>query len=99
MRTEIRVAGLLDVPRTLQRFHLWGDDPANRLSPGAFRRAVKVGGRWQGYEVRWAGRVVGARLLVSAPGNRNARLLEPAVDAVIRICGVGVDGDGSYPTA
>jgi DNA-3-methyladenine glycosylase II len=99
MRTEIRVAGLLDVPRTLQRFHLWGDDPANRLLPGAFRRAVKVGGRWQGYEVRWAGRVDGARLLVSAPGNRSARVLEAAVDEVTRICGLGVDVDGFYRIA
>lgn len=99
MKTEIRVEGFLDVPRTLQRFHLWGEDPANRLSPGVFRRAVKVGRRWRGYEVRWAGRIDGARLLVSTPGERGARALEAAVDEVARICGLGVDVDGFYRVA
>jgi DNA-3-methyladenine glycosylase II len=99
MKTEIRVEGFLDVPRTLQRFHLWGEDPANRLSPGVFRRAVKVGRRWRGYEVRWAGRIDGARLLVSTPGERGARALEAAVDEVARICGLRVDVDGFYRVA
>ena len=99
MKTEIRVEGLLDVPRTLQRFHRWGDDPANRLSPGVFRRAVKVGGRWRGYEVRWTGRVDGARLLVSTPGERSARVLEAAAGEVARICGLGLDVEGFYRAA
>jgi DNA-3-methyladenine glycosylase II len=99
MKTEIRVEGFLDVPRTLQRFHLWGEDPANRLSPGVFRRAVKVGPRWRGYEVRWSGRVDRTRLLVSAPGERSARALEAAVAEVARICGLGVDVDGFYRVA
>lgn len=99
MKTEIRVDGCLDVPRTLQRFRLWGEDPANRLSPGVFRRAVKVAGRWRGYEVRWTGRVDGARLLVSTPGARGARVLEAAADEVARICGLGLDVDGFYRVA
>src|SRR3989304_3292539 len=74
MKTEIRVEGCLDVPRTLQRFHLFGEDPANRLSPGVFRRAVKVAGRWRGYEVRWRGSVDGVRLLVSTPRERSTRV-------------------------
>lgn len=99
MKTEIRVEGFLDVPRTLQRFHLFGEDPANRLSPGVFRRAVKVAGRWRGYEVRWAGSVEGARLLVSTPGERSARVLEAAADEVARICGLGLDVEGFYRVA
>ena len=99
MKTEIRVDGCLDVPRTLQRFHLWGEDPANRLSPGVFRRAVKVAGRWRGYEVRWTGRVDSARLLVSTPGERSARVLEAAAHEVARICGLGLDVDGFYCVA
>lgn len=99
MKTEIRVDGCLDVPRTLQRFHLWGEDPANRLSPGVFRRAVNVAGRWRGYEVRWTGRVDGARLLVSTPGGRGARVLEAAADEVARIFGLGLDVDGFYRVA
>jgi DNA-3-methyladenine glycosylase II len=99
MKTEIRVEGFLDVPRTLQRYHLWGEDPANRLSPDVFRRAVKVGRHWRGYEVRWAGGVDGARLLVSVPGERGTRALETAVDEVAQICGLGVDVDGFYRVA
>lgn len=99
MKTEIRVKGFLDVPRTLQRFHLFGEDPANRLSPGVFRRAVRVAGRWRGYEVRWTGSVEGARLLVSTPGERSARVLEAAADEVARVCGLGLDVEGFYRVA
>ena len=99
MKTEIRVEGFLDVPRTLQRFHLWGEDPANRLSPGVFRRAVKVAGRWRGYEVRWTGSVEGVRLLVSTPGERSARVLEAAADEVARLCGLELDLEGFYRVA
>ena len=99
MKTEIRVEGFLDVPRTLQRFHLWGEDPANRLSPGVFRRAVKVAGRWRGYEVRWTGSVEGARLLVSTPGERSARVLEAAANEVARLCGLELDLEGFYRVA
>lgn len=99
MKTEIRVKGFLDVPRTLQRFHLWGEDPANRLLPGVFRRAVRVAGRWRGYEVRWTGSVEGARLLVSTPGERSAHVLEAAADEVARICGLVLDLEGFYRVA
>jgi DNA-3-methyladenine glycosylase II len=99
MKTEIRVEGFLDVPRTLQRFHLWGEDPANRLSPGVFRRAVKVAGRWRGYEVRWSGTVEGVRLLVSTPGERSARVLEAAADEVAHLCGLELDLEGFYRVA
>jgi DNA-3-methyladenine glycosylase II len=99
MKTEIRVDGCLDVPRTLQRFHLFGEDPANRLSPGVFRRAVKVGGRWRGYEVRWRGSVDGVRLVVSTPGGRSAYVLEAAAAEVARICGIGLDVSGFYRVA
>lgn len=99
MKTEIRVEGLLDVPRTLQRFRLWGEDPANQLSPGVFRRAVTVGGRWYGYEVRWSGGIEGPRLLVSTPGERSPRVHEAVLDEVAHICGLGLDVDGFYRTA
>src|SRR3970282_2174842 len=99
MKTEIRVEGCLDVPRTLQRFHLFGEDPATRLSPGVFRRAVKVGGRWRGYEVRWRGSVDGVRLVVSMPGGSSAYVPEAAAAEVARICGVGLDVSGFYRVA
>ncbi len=91
MKTEIRVHGPLDVPRTLERYRVWGEDPVNRLGAGVFVRAIRVAGAWQGYELRWSGPVDDARLLVSTPGSRSTRVLEAAVDEVGRICGLGLD--------
>jgi hypothetical protein len=42
MKTEIRVNGPLDVPRTLERYRVWGEDPVNRLGPELFVRAIRV---------------------------------------------------------
>ena len=99
MKTEIRVNGPLDVPRTLERYRVWGEDPANRLGNGAFVRAIQVAGRWRGYELRWAGTVDAARLLVSTPGDRSPRVLEAAVAEVERICGLGLDVETFYAVA
>src|SRR2546425_142780 len=63
MKTEIAVPGPLDAAQTLSRFHLWGEDPCNRLVGGSLVRAVEVAERWHGYELRWAGPVDGARLV------------------------------------
>ncbi len=91
--------GPLDVPGTLARFRLWGEDPANHLSDGVFRRAIKVGGEWRGYELRWAGGPDGARLTVSVPGARSARVVDVAVAEVRRICGFDLDLPGFYRAA
>ncbi|HEV8226001.1 MAG TPA: hypothetical protein VGQ74_03285 [Methylomirabilota bacterium] len=99
MKTEIRVNGPLDVPRTLERYRVWGEDPVNRLGAGVFVRAIRVAGAWHGYELRWSGTVDAARLLVSTPGNRSARVLEAAVDEVGRICGLGLDVETFYAAA
>ena len=47
MDASIAVSAPLDVARTLMRFRLWGEDPANRLSDGVFRRAIKVDDQWR----------------------------------------------------
>src|SRR5258705_8277160 len=99
MKTEIRVHGPLDVPRTLERYRVWGEDPVNRLGAGVFVRAIRVAGAWQGYELRWSGPVDDARLLVSTPGSRSTRVLEAAVDEVGRNCGLGLDVETFYPAA
>jgi DNA-3-methyladenine glycosylase II len=99
MKTEIRVDGPLDVPRTLERYHVWGEDPVNRLVDGAFIRAIGVAGSWRGYELRWTGHVDAERLLVSTPGHRSTRVLEAAVDEVERICGLGLDVESFYTIA
>lgn len=95
----IIASGPIDVSRTLARFHLWGEDPANRLSKDVFRRVVKVAARWRGYELRWAGEPDAARLRVSMPGARSARVLDPAVDEVTRICGLPLDLPAFYCAA
>lgn len=99
MKTEIRVHGPLDVPRTLERYTIWGEDPVNRVVDGAFVRAIRVAGRWRGYELRWTGPVDAVRLVVATPGDRSPRALEAAVAEVERICGLGLDVEGFYEAA
>lgn len=96
MQHTFSVDGPLDVPGTLSRFSLWGEDPVNRLSEGVFRRAVSVDGRWQGYALTWAGGPDDARLTVSVPGTRTPRTLDAAVADARWICGADVDLDGFY---
>lgn len=89
----------LDVSGTLARFRLWGEDPANHLADGVFRRAIKAGGEWHGYELRWAGDPDDARLTVSVPGARSARVVDAAVSEVRRICGLDLDLPDFYRAA
>ncbi|HYB44489.1 MAG TPA: hypothetical protein VEL75_22125, partial [Candidatus Methylomirabilis sp.] len=90
------MSGPLDAARTLSRYHLWGEDPANRLSDGVFRRAVRVDGGWHGYELTWAGGPDTARLLVSMPGVRRARAVDAALAEVRHICGLDLDVPSFY---
>src|SRR6266545_1351315 len=92
-------AGPLDVSGTLARFRLWGEDPANRLEDGVFRRAIKAAGQWRSYELRWAGDPDEARLTVSVPGTRSARVVDAAVSEVRRICGLDLDLPDFYRAA
>ena len=90
------MSGPLDVARTLARYHLWGEDPTNRLSDGVFRRAVRVGGRWCGYEVTWTGGPDEVRLRVTVPGARSARVMDAALVEARHICGVDLDVASFY---
>jgi DNA-3-methyladenine glycosylase II len=91
MEASFVAPGPVDVAATLSRFHLWGEDPVNRLSDGVFRRAFKWGGRWRGYELRWSGDPDEARLTVSVPGARCAAVLDGAVAEVRHVCGLHLD--------
>lgn len=93
------VPGPLDVAGTLSRFRLWGEDPVNRLSDGVFRRAVKWGGRWRGYELRWRGGPDSPRLTVSVPGARRAALVDAATAEVRHLCGLDLDLASFYAMA
>src|SRR3989338_10311825 len=65
--------GPLDAAATLARYHLWGDDPANRVTGDVFRRVLRLDARLVPYEVRCRGPVDDARLAVRVPGARGAR--------------------------
>jgi DNA-3-methyladenine glycosylase II len=99
MELTLRAPGPLDVPRTLERFRRWGEDPANRLADRVFRRAVKCDGRWRGYELQWAGGVDAARLTVTVPGARSARVVDRALGEVRGILGLDLDLAGFYRAA
>ena len=92
-------SGPLDVARTLSRFRLWGEDPANRLANGVFRRAISVDGRWRGYELTWTGGPDEARLRVSVPGARSARVVDAVVAEARHICGLDLDVASFYRAA
>ena len=36
--------GPLDAGATLARYHLWGEDPVNRVAGGVFRRVLRLDG-------------------------------------------------------
>ena len=99
MDASLVVSGPLDVAHTLSRFRLWGEDPANRLSDGVFRRAVRVDGRWRGYELTWTGGPDDTRLRVSVPGARGARALDAALAEARHICALDLDVASFYRTA
>jgi DNA-3-methyladenine glycosylase II len=99
MDASLVVSGPLDMPPTLSRFSLWGEDPANQLCDGVFRRAIRVDGRWHGYELTWAGGPDETRLRVSIPGARGGRVLEACVAQVRRICALDLDVASFYGAA
>ena len=99
MEALLDVPGPLDLARTFSRFQTWGDDPVNRLSDGVFRRAVRVGARWHGYELRWTGGPDDARVHVAVPGARSPRVLAAAVAEARRICGADLDLEAFYRAA
>src|SRR5687767_754633 len=99
MEAILDVPGPLDLARTFSRFQVWGDDPVNRLSDGVFRRAVRVGERWHGYELRWTGGPDDARVTVAVPGARSPRVLAAAIAEARRICGADLDLEAFYRVA
>jgi len=96
MDVSLAVSGPLDVARTLARYRLWGEDPANRLSDNVFLRAVRVEGRWRGYEISWTGGPDDVRLHVKVPDARSARVLDAALAEARHICGVDLDVASFY---
>jgi DNA-3-methyladenine glycosylase II len=91
--------GPLDVAGTLARYRIWGEDPANRVEDGVFRRVLQRGGaRWP-YEVTWRGPIDEVRLTVRIPGAREAAVGQAAAAEVRRIFGLEFDLPGFYRLA
>src|SRR5262245_32292989 len=99
MDASLTVSGPLDVARSLSRYRLWGEDPVNQLSDGAFRRVVRVDGRWRGYVLTWSGGPDDTRLTVSVPEARGGRVLDAALAEVRHICGLDLDVRPFYQQA
>src|SRR5262245_8940564 len=99
MEAILDVPGPLDLARTFSRFQTWGEDPVNRLSEGVLRRAVRVGTRWHGYELRWTGEGDATRVTVAVPGAGRPDILAAAVAEARRICGADLDLEAFYRAA
>src|SRR5256885_13517792 len=91
--------GPLDAGATLARYHLWGEDPANRLVGGALLRVLRLGRRLLPYEVHPRGAVGDARLHVRIPGVRDAAVGEAVAAEVRRLLGLDFDLPGFYRMA
>jgi DNA-3-methyladenine glycosylase II len=91
--------GPLDAGATLSRYRTWGEDPVNRLGDGAFRRVLRLEDELHPYVVRWTGLVENARLAVSVPTSRSARVREAVTHEVRRIFGLDFDLPGFYRMA
>lgn len=96
MNILLAVDGPLDAGATLARYHLWGEDPANRLAGPRFLRALRVDGRIWPYAVRWTGHVDDVRLAVHLPGTRSTRVGEAVVSEVRKVFGLDFDVPGFY---
>jgi DNA-3-methyladenine glycosylase II len=92
--------GPLDARRTLARYHLWGEDPTNRITSDGdvFRRVLRHGGRLVPYEVRWSGRVDDVRITIRAEGS-DAAVGAGIVAEVRRLLGLDLDLGGFYRMA
>jgi DNA-3-methyladenine glycosylase II len=99
MKIVLTPDGPLNAGGTLARYHLWGEDPANRVEGDVFRRVLKVDGRLLPYEVRCSGHVDDAHLQVSVPGGRGATVEAAARTEVRRIFGLDFDLPGFYRMA
>ena len=100
MKIVLDVNGPLDAAGTLARYHVWGEDPANRITGDVFRRVLRLGdgsaARLVPYEVRWRGGVDNAQLLVTIPGASSPSVAEGVTAEVRRIFGLAFDLPGFY---
>jgi DNA-3-methyladenine glycosylase II len=96
MRFTVSPNGPLDAEGTLARFHVWGEDPANRVGDGVFRRVLRLDGRLWPWEARWRGAIDDVRIDVDVPGARSAAVADAVRADVERVFGLPFDLPGFY---
>jgi DNA-3-methyladenine glycosylase II len=99
MKIALFPEGPLDVPATLARYRLWGEDPANRLVGNTFLRVRRYEGRLWPFAVRWTGSVDTPRLEVEIPGPGAVRVADAVIAEVRRLFGLDFDLLGFYRVA
>jgi DNA-3-methyladenine glycosylase II len=100
MNLSLTCDGPLDVPATLARYRIWGEDPTNRVEDDVLRRVLRhTGGTLVPYEVRWRGPVEDVRLEIRLPGTRASAVGEAATAEVRRLFGLDFDLPGFYRMA
>lgn len=98
MKIVLAPDGPLDTSGTLARYHLWGEDPTNRIAGDVFRRVLRYGGRLVPYAVRWSGPVDDVRITIRAGGS-DAAVVAAIVAEVRRLLGLDLDLVGFYRMA
>jgi hypothetical protein len=88
MNLFLTVDGPLDPRATLARYRIWGEDPANRVGDGVFRRVLRFGARLVPYEVRWSGSIDELRLTVDIPAARSDRVRDASPPKCARSSGL-----------
>jgi DNA-3-methyladenine glycosylase II len=99
MKIVLPVDGPLDPLKTLARYRVWGEDPANRVTEDRFRRVLRIDGRLVPYEVRWSGAPDETRLTADVPGERAPAVRDGVAGEVRRIFGLDFDLPGFYRMA
>jgi DNA-3-methyladenine glycosylase II len=99
MKIALAADGPLDAAATLARYHLWGEDPANRLDGDVFRRILRIDDRLLLYEVRWSGSIDDAQLGITVPDGGGDEVERAVTREVRRIFGLHFDLPGFYRMA
>jgi DNA-3-methyladenine glycosylase II len=95
MKFSVLPNGPLDAEATLARYHVWGEDPANRVGDRVFRRVLRRDGQLWPWEARWGGAVDDPRIEVTVAA-RAARVEQAVRAEVERIFGLSFDLPGFY---
>ena len=99
MKVVLPVDGPLDPEKTLARYRVWGEDPANRVTADQFRRVARVGGTLAPYAVTWSGVPDETRLTIDVPGERSPAIRDAVTREVRSIFGLDFDLPGFYRMA